>query len=56
MNAITNIPPTKAPSLQQALHDPVWIRGLLTVVAVGFIMLFLCLPLAIVMFEAFAKG
>ncbi|MDP2902222.1 MAG: sulfate ABC transporter permease subunit CysW [Methylovulum sp.] len=56
MNAISNAHPIKAPSLQQALHDPVWVRWLLTAVAVGFIILFLCLPLAIVIFEAFAKG
>jgi len=56
MNAMTNAHPVKAPTLQQALHDPVWVRWLLTAVAVGFIALFLCLPLAIVIFEAFAKG
>jgi len=56
MNAMTNVHPVKAPTLQQALHDTVWVRWLLTAVAVGFIALFLCLPLAIVIFEAFAKG
>jgi len=56
MNAMTNTHPVKAPTLQHALHDPVWIKWLLTAVAVGFILLFLCLPLAIVIFEAFAKG
>jgi len=56
MNAMTNSAPIKAPTLRHALHDPVWVRWLLTAVAVGFIALFLCLPLAIVIFEAFAKG
>lgn len=56
MNAMTNSAPIKAPTLQHALHDPAWVRWLLTAVAVGFIALFLCLPLAIVIFEAFAKG
>lgn len=56
MNAMTNSAPIKVPTLQQALHDPAWVRWLLTAVAVGFIALFLCLPLAIVIFEAFAKG
>ena len=56
MNAMSNAHPIKAPSPQQALHDPVWVRWLLTAVAVSFIILFLCLPLAIVIFEAFAKG
>jgi len=41
---------------QQALTDPVWIRYGLITIAMAFIGLFLFLPLAIVLIEAFAKG
>lgn len=41
---------------QQALVDPPWLRGLLIALTVGFIFLFLCLPLLIVIIEAFSKG
>ena len=40
----------------QALRDPPWIRWGLTCIAVGFIVLFLCVPLGLVLFQAFAKG
>ena len=46
----------RVPILKQALHDPVWIRSSLIALAVGFILLFLCLPLGIVIYEAIAKG
>lgn len=57
MNAIT-IPANglQVQSRQQALGDPDWVRWGLTAIAVGFIFLFLCLPVAIVITEAFAKG
>ena len=41
---------------QQALTDPLWIRYGLITIAMAFIGLFLFLPLAIVLIEAFAKG
>ncbi len=41
---------------QQALQDPQWIRWGLVGVAIGFIALFLCVPLGLVLFQAFAKG
>jgi sulfate transport system permease protein len=41
---------------RQALRDPVWIRWGLTGVAIAFITLFLCVPLGLVLFQAFAKG
>ena len=41
---------------RQALHDPVWVRWSLTAVAIGFIALFLCVPLGLVLVQAFAKG
>ncbi len=57
MNAITfssNVIPVQ--NRQHALRDPDWVRWVLTTIAVGFIFLFLCLPLAIVLIEAFSKG
>ncbi|MDD5271553.1 MAG: sulfate ABC transporter permease subunit CysW [Methylovulum sp.] len=41
---------------KQALRDPAWLRWAVISIALGFIVLFLCLPLAIVITEAFAKG
>lgn len=41
---------------QAALHDPAWVRTSLIAIALGFIVLFLCLPLGLVLFEAFSKG
>ncbi|MDD5460967.1 MAG: sulfate ABC transporter permease subunit CysW [Methylococcales bacterium] len=58
MNAITHpINPAKlvAPK-QQALQDPNWVRWSLITIAVSFIGLFICLPLGLVMFQAFSKG
>lgn len=46
----------KAVERPQALRDPDWVRWSLTAVAVGFIVLFLCLPLGFVIIEAFSKG
>lgn len=57
MNAIVQ-PATAATShaRQQALEDPHWVRLSLISIALGFIVLFLCLPLALVMTKAFAQG
>jgi len=41
---------------RNALNDPLWVRWGLTGIAIGFIVLFLCVPLGLVLFEAFAKG
>ncbi|MGJ0491403.1 sulfate ABC transporter permease subunit CysW [Methylobacter sp.] len=46
----------KAVERPHALRDPDWVRWSLTAIAIGFIGLFLCLPLGIVMVEAFSKG
>jgi sulfate transport system permease protein len=46
----------KAVERPHALCDPDWVRWSLTAIAIGFIGLFLCLPLGIVMVEAFSKG
>jgi sulfate transport system permease protein len=57
MNAITYSSNTgKVQSRQRTLHDADWVKWSLIAVTVGFIFLFLCLPLAIVIIEAFAKG
>lgn len=36
--------------------DPQWVRWGLTAIAIGFIGLFLCVPLGLVLYQAFAKG
>jgi len=41
---------------KDATIDPLWVRILLTVIAVAFLALFLLVPLAIVFSEAFKKG
>jgi sulfate transport system permease protein len=52
MNSIT----FKTPTYKNALQDPAWVRWTLTGIAIGFILLFLCVPLGLVIVEAFAKG
>jgi sulfate transport system permease protein len=57
MNAITYSGPAEPGVRRQtALGDPSWVKWGLIGVTVGFIFLFLCLPLAIVLFEAFSNG
>jgi len=57
MNAITvSEAIDQALRRQAALSDAPWVQWGLVAVSVGFIFLFLCLPLAVVLFEAFAKG
>lgn len=55
MNTITQLT-TPVPSEPQVLQDPRWLKRTLITLAVGFIFLFLCLPLAIVLLEALSKG
>ncbi|MCF7988263.1 MAG: sulfate ABC transporter permease subunit CysW [Methylovulum sp.] len=55
MTANTN-QPTHTRAYADVLHDPIWVRIGLSGIAIGFIVLFLCIPLALVMVEAFAKG
>lgn len=43
-------------STQQALREPAWVKAVLLTLGLGFIALFLLLPLATVFFEAFRKG
>ncbi|MGZ8190240.1 MAG: sulfate ABC transporter permease subunit CysW [Methylococcaceae bacterium] len=47
---------SKMPAYQYALQDPNWVRWSLTAIAIGFIVLFLCVPLGLVIVEAFSKG
>jgi len=58
MNTITQpINPAKLVTRQQlALQDPDWVRWTLIATAIGFISLFICLPLGLVIFQAFSKG
>jgi len=46
----------RAQKLRQATAEPVWLKVLLTGIALCFLTLFLLLPLVIVFGEAFAKG
>lgn len=46
----------KSHKLRQATAEPVWLKVLLTGIALSFLTLFLLLPLVIVFGEAFAKG
>ena len=41
---------------QSTLDDPKWVRWSLITIALGFIMLFLCVPLLLVIIQAFSKG
>jgi sulfate/thiosulfate transport system permease protein len=54
MNASTSS--SSSPVGQKALREPFWVKALLMSLGLGFIALFLVLPLATVFFEAFRKG
>jgi sulfate transport system permease protein len=41
---------------RSALNDTKWVRVTLTSIAVAFILLFLCAPLVLVLYQAFSKG
>jgi sulfate/thiosulfate transport system permease protein len=57
MTAITQeISTAKTSITTSALRDPDWLKYGLITVALSFIFLFLCLPLGLVVFQAFAKG
>ncbi|MGJ0484141.1 MAG: sulfate ABC transporter permease subunit CysW [Methylomicrobium sp.] len=57
MNAITYSEPVEqAAHRQSTISDTPWVQWSLITVTVGFIFLFLCLPLAVVLIEAFANG
>jgi len=47
---------TREQPVQSALHEPYWVRIGLIMVSIGFMVLFLCLPLGLVLFQAFSKG
>ncbi len=53
LNSLNTVP---AAQLRKATAEPLWLRWLLTALALGFLTLFLLLPLVIVFGEAFAKG
>jgi sulfate/thiosulfate transport system permease protein len=57
MTAITQeISTAKTSITTSALRDPDWLKYGLITVALSFIFLFLCLPLGLVVFQAFTKG
>ena len=56
MNVITLPVPQLIGRQSQALQDPDWVRWGLIAIAVSFISLFICLPLGLVIFQAFSKG
>ena len=58
MNAVTQpINPARLVAReQQALQDADWVRWSLIAIAIGFISLFICVPLALVFIQAFSKG
>ena len=58
MNAVTQpINPARLIAReQQALQDADWVRWSLIAIAIGFISLFICVPLALVFIQAFSKG
>jgi sulfate/thiosulfate transport system permease protein len=57
MTAITQeISNAKTSVTASALRDPDWLKYGLIAVALSFIFLFLCLPLGLVLFQAFSKG
>ena len=58
MNAVTQpINPARLVAREQhALQDADWVRWSLIAIAIGFISLFICVPLALVFIQAFSKG
>ena len=58
MNAIAQpINPARLVAREQkVLQDADWVRWSLIAIAVGFISLFICVPLGLVIFQAFSKG
>ncbi len=46
----------KVVTQQRALQDPTWVRWSLIAIAISFISLFICVPLGLVIFQAFSKG
>jgi len=56
-SVIQTINPARLVARQQlALHDPDWVRWSLIAIALSFITLFICVPLALVFIQAFSKG
>jgi sulfate transport system permease protein len=56
MSHIATIHSTSPSATRGAVTEPLWLRLLLIVITVGFLILFLVMPLAIVFSEALAKG
>ena len=47
---------TKKISKNISIQDPLWVRWLLITISIGFISLFIYVPLGLVIFQAFSKG
>ena len=47
---------TKRVSKNISIQDPLWVRWLLITISIAFISLFICVPLGLVIFQAFSKG
>ena len=47
---------TKRVSKNVSIQDPLWVRWLLITISIAFISLFICVPLGLVIFQAFSKG
>jgi len=57
MNAITQpLYKDKIVAQKRALQDPSWVKWSLIVITISFITLFICIPLGLVIFQAFSKG
>jgi sulfate transport system permease protein len=57
MNAITQpLYKDKIVAQKRALQDPNWVKWSLIVITISFITLFICIPLGLVIFQAFSKG
>ncbi len=53
---IQQIQHTIASSKKSTIQDPLWVRLTLITTAIAFISLFICVPLGLVIFQAFSKG
>jgi len=56
MSTVAAKDPASRITIRQATAEPLWLKVLLTTLALGFLTLFLLLPLVIVFGEAFARG
>ncbi len=53
---IQQIKNAKVVNKSSTTQDPVWVRCILITISIAFISLFICVPLGLVIFQAFSKG